>query len=225
MSFHSYQLVFTCSEADLLTMGQGFFPADIGVAVQEMVVMVMPLRIRQVIAQLAVPDRIRLQAQICARLIQRHRIEGRQHADIRQDRRIVLTVAVTVRGYIHDQADMEAGASAADRVGVFRDPAAEDLVGGVVDIGNGMEGACPDAPSASLTDIGINICLVVLTVRDSSTAAFADAAAAASAQIPIHLRRPIVVLMHLARAASSTHTDILERSAKTGTFMPFEMSQ
>lgn len=38
------QLVIPCSKADLLTVGQGLFPADIRIAVQEMIVMVMPVR-------------------------------------------------------------------------------------------------------------------------------------------------------------------------------------
>ena len=50
----------------------------------------------KVLAQLAVRQRLCIQAGVRAGLIQRHRVKGRKDADIRQDGSIVLAVAVAV---------------------------------------------------------------------------------------------------------------------------------
>ena len=91
------QRVFSRPKADLFAVLQGFLPFDVRVAVQDVVVMVVPFRVSQMIPQLAVANRLRLLAQIHAGLIQRNGIKGCQHSDIWKDWSIVLAMAVTVR--------------------------------------------------------------------------------------------------------------------------------
>ena len=69
----------------------------IRIAVEEVVMVVLPVRLREIIAELAVPDRLRLKAEIHARLIKRHWIEAGEHTDIRQNRGIIFSMAVAVR--------------------------------------------------------------------------------------------------------------------------------
>ena len=124
------QFIFPGSKADLLPVNQHFLPVDIGIAVREMIMMMMPVRFGQVVPQLTVPHRCCLLAQVHAGLIQCHRVKGGQHADIGQDRGIIFIMAVTVGRYIHNQADMEAGPVMTDRLGIFGNLAAKTLIGG-----------------------------------------------------------------------------------------------
>ena len=48
-------------------------------------------------------------------------------------------------------------------------------------------------------------------------------AAAAPAQALVHAGRTFVVLVHLARAASAAHAQILDRAAETRLFVPLEV--
>ena len=53
--------------------------------------------------------------------IESHRVEGSEHADVRDNRDIVLRVAVTVWRYVCDKADMEAGTVFDDCIRIFCD--------------------------------------------------------------------------------------------------------
>ncbi len=158
------QFVVPCSKADLLAVGQGLFPADIWIAVQEMIVMVVPVRVCQVISQLAVGNRCCLQTEICAGLVQSYRIERCKHADIWKYRCVIFTVAVAVRRHIHDQADMEVRTSVAECIGVFRDLTAEDFICQAIDIGDCVKCAAADAAPAAFADIGIDLRFTVFSV-------------------------------------------------------------
>ena len=76
------QLVSPGSQTDLFPMGEGFFPADIRVAVFEVVVVVLPARLCQVIRELAVGERFRGEAEICAGLVQRYRGQACKNSDV-----------------------------------------------------------------------------------------------------------------------------------------------
>ena len=185
----------------------------------------MPVRPGQVIAQLAVAEWIRLLAEIDAGLIQGDGVKGGQHADVRQDGGVIFIMAVTVRGYVHDEADMEAGAAMAHRGGVLRDLAAEVLIGGVVDIGDGIEGAGADAAAAALAQVGVDMGFAVLVIEDGVAAALLGTAAAATADGGIHPGGALVMLMHLAGPGAAAHADILAGAAETGGFMALEMGE
>ena len=134
-------------------MSEGLLPADVRVAVLEVVVMVLPAGFRQVVRKLAVGEGIRGEAEIRAGLVQRHRVEGGQHAEIRKDRGVVLPVAVAVGGDVHNQADMEAGFPGTDSGGIFRHLPPEHVGGGAVGCVDGVKGAGADAPAAALAEI------------------------------------------------------------------------
>ena len=84
------QFIAPGSKADLLAMCQGLFPADIRIAVQEIVMMMMPSLFTQIIGQLAVRHRVSFKTCVRTGLIQRYGIEGGKHTDIRQNRCVVL---------------------------------------------------------------------------------------------------------------------------------------
>ena len=58
-------------------------------------------------------------AGIYAGLVKGKRVEGREHADIWQDRDIVFTMAVTVWRNIHNQGNMEVRSAIYDSFGIF----------------------------------------------------------------------------------------------------------
>ena len=91
------QHILAGAHADLLGLIQRGLPLDIGVGILEVVVVAVPAGLCKVLAQLAVRQRLCIQAGIGAGLIQRHRIKGCKDADIRQDGSIVLAVAVVIR--------------------------------------------------------------------------------------------------------------------------------
>lgn len=64
-------------------------PIDVGVTVEEVVMMVVPIRFGQVIRQLAVRHRRCFHAGIGTGLVEGDRVKGSEHADVWQDRRIV----------------------------------------------------------------------------------------------------------------------------------------
>ncbi len=101
-SLHGDQFILPGAEADLYGVLQGFLPGSVRVAVLPYIAVVMEMRIMQMLAQLAVGEGRCLFTEIHAGLIQCHRIKGSQHADVRQDRGVVLAVAVTVRGNVRD---------------------------------------------------------------------------------------------------------------------------
>ena len=91
------QCVFSRPQTDLFTVLQGFFPFDVRVAVQEAVMMMVPIRVSQVISKLAVANRRGFLAKVSACLIQSHGVERCEHPDVGQNGCIILIMAVTVR--------------------------------------------------------------------------------------------------------------------------------
>ena len=94
---HPDQFIFPRPEPDFLCVGQALTPAGIWMNILERIMMMVPVRLFQMVCQLAVRQGICLQAQIRTGLIQRHCVKGGQHAQARQNRRVVLSMAVAVR--------------------------------------------------------------------------------------------------------------------------------
>ena len=95
--FHGDQFIGAAAEADLLGMLERFLPAYVRVAVKEMVVMMVPVRFREVVSELTVADRRGSETSVNAGLIEGNRIKGGEHSDIRKNRSVILRVAVAVR--------------------------------------------------------------------------------------------------------------------------------
>ena len=102
----------------------------------------MKMRGRQMFIQPEIRKWRCLLAQISTDHVQGYRIKGCQHADIGQNRRIILSMAITIGGYIHNKADMEAGTSIKDCLKVLGDFASQDLLCISVVIFNRIERTC-----------------------------------------------------------------------------------
>ena len=74
-SENGVQLIITGSEPYLLTVGKGFLSENIRVVIKEVIVVMMPVGLCEIIPPLAVAYRCRLLAQIGAGLIQRYGIK------------------------------------------------------------------------------------------------------------------------------------------------------
>ena len=144
-SMNRLQRIRAASKANFLRMLQCFPPAHVRIAVHEMISIIVEVRIRKMISQLGIPNRLCLQTQIHTGLVQCNRIKGRQHADIRKNRRIVFSVTIAVRRNIRDQRNMEARPSVTNCLRILRNLAAEDLVGIPIIVGNRIEGTGTDA--------------------------------------------------------------------------------
>lgn len=201
---HRHQFVPARAEADLFSVNEGLLPIYMWVTVQKDVVMVVPIRLRQMIAQLAAFDRHRFLTGVNRRLIAGHRVKGDKDAEIRQDGRVISPATVALRRDIHGHVDVEGGASLTYRLGIFGHLAIEDIVGVPLVVAEGVEGTCPDAAAAALTYLWIDDRLVVL-VANGRGATFRHTAAAAPAFLHIdnHLARR--VLLHLPSPAAAPH--------------------
>ena len=100
--------------------------------------------------------------------VKSHRIEACEHSDIRQDRHVILSVAVTVRRNVDHQIDVEVRASVYDRLGVFGDLHVKLFYCGRVLIEDGVEIAGAKAASASDTLLMGDRRMTVLIKRDGS---------------------------------------------------------
>ena len=94
--FHGDQFIGAAAEANLLGVFECLLPAYVRVAVQEMVVMMVPVRFREVVAELTVADRRGSETRVDTGLIEGNRIKGGKHSDIRKNRSVILRVAVAV---------------------------------------------------------------------------------------------------------------------------------
>ena len=216
------EIIIPGSQADLFPVGKGFTPADIGIAVLEMIMVMLPAGPGQVIGKLAVGHGIRRKTEIRTGLVQCYRIKGGQHAEVRQDRSVIFPVAVAVGGNVHDQADMETGLSAADGGGVFRHFTSQHISGCVEGRMDGIKGAGADTSSAALADILHDKCFAAF-VGDRVGTAFPGAFTAGTAQIRTDDRLAVAVLLHFSGPASAAHAQIFDRTAEAGHFMSLEV--
>ena len=185
---------------------------------------VMPIGLGEVVAELAVADRLRLQRHVDARLVERDGIERGEHADVGQDRRVIFAVTVAVRRDVTRDADVEAWAILTDGLRVLRHAAVED-VGGVPDlVVERVERTRADAAAAALAKLLVDDRLV-LNVGNRVRAAFLRAATTAAAKLLMHADLARRMLLHLARAAAAAHADVLDRAAETRLLVPLEVRE
>ena len=183
---------------------------------------VFPVLLCQMIAELAIADRRHPEARIRTRLVQCDGIERREHADVRQDRRIVLAMAIAIRRNIAYEIDVKARAVLAYRLRVLRHLAVEKIVRIPLLIADRIKAACADAAAAACAYGGVDERLVVL-VADRMGATVLRALAAAAAEFRVHDALARRMLLHLACAASAAHSDVLDRTAEARRLVPLEM--
>ena len=189
-----------------------------------MIVVAVPVRLCQIISQLAVADGLCFLAEIHAGLVQGNRIERGQHTDVRKNRRIIFRMAVAVGGNIRDQADMETGSSVADSLAVFCYFFSQNGICVLRIILNGVKGAGPDTSATALAEIMINIGFSCIIGNGVGTA-LSGTSAAASAVFLDDMGLSGIVLLHLASPASTAHADILQGSSESGGLVSLEMCQ
>ena len=183
-------------------------------------------RLLQIIGKLAVRHRVRRQAGIHARLIQRKRVKRRKHADIRQNRRIILSMAIAVRGNVHDERNMEVRTPIHNRLGVFRHTRIEHLVGVVFIKGDGVKVARAQTTPAADAMRMIDVHLAGRFIEHQTiVGALALAAAASAADLLVDARLAVGMLLGLARTRAAAHADILDRAAEPGRLMSLEVGQ
>lgn len=186
--------------------------------------MMVPIRFGQVIRQLAVGHGSGFHAGIGAGLVECDRVEGSEHADVRQDGRIVFSMAVAVRRNVHDQVDVEARAVLADGLGVFRHLAVQFFIGIPFDGFDGIEGTGADAAAAAFAQVFVDVGDVIF-IGDGVRTAFLSAATAVLALAFVDFRFARRMLFHLAGTAAAAHADILDGTAEARHFVAFKVSQ
>ena len=160
-----------------------------------MVMVIDESRLCHIVAELAVGQRLRLHAHINARLIQRQRIKGSEHADIGQNGRVVLGVAVAVRRNILNQRDMEARAPGHHSLGVFRHAPVQERGRVIADKLDRIVIAGAEAASAAHAVRLIHAHLFGLpVVHEPAVGTGALAETAAAADLLVDLRLPGAVL-------------------------------
>ena len=179
----------------------------------------------QVVRQLAAGQNGHVVAGVGAGLVQRHRVEGGEHAHIGDDGRVVLGVAVAVGGNVHHQIDVEAGPAVHHRLGVFGDAAVQQLAGRVGGAGDGVEVAAAQAAPAAHALVMVDGSLVRPVKGDGPLGAVLGAGVAPAAQLLVHLGLAGGVLLHLARAAAAAHAQVLDGAAEAGGLVPLEVVQ
>lgn len=220
------QFITARAEADLFGVCKAAFPLRFRRAVDEVIVMIHKIGPPQVVRKLAVRHRLGGQAGIRTGLVERHRVKRGEHADIRQDRGVVFTVAVAVGRDVHYQRDVERRPPIDDRLGVFGHAAVELVDGGAVRKGDRIKIACAEAAPAAHAVGGVDGHLARAGIKlQAVVGALALAAAAAAAQRRVDGRLPVGMLVFFAGTGAAAHADVFDGAAKTGNFMPFEVGQ
>ena len=111
-----------------------------------------------------------------------------------------------------------------DSLCIFCHLAVQKLVSAVIRIVDCVKAAGSNTTATAFAFIIINNGFFI-RIRDSITSAFFGTAFAATAQIFINSRFSTLVLFHFTGTTSTAHTDILNCTTKTGSFMTFEMGQ
>ncbi len=187
----------------------------------------MPVRFCQMFSKLAVLDRSCFQTGICAGLIQSNRVEACKHSDIRQDRRIVLAMAVTVRADILYKRYMEARTAVTDCLCILSHfPVREARLHCYSDCIR--RHSCRPLYNVHSPCIYHN--QLRLFYLDRKLHRFRTLSAQRWRQprqrsvIDRRLTTGMWKLLHLSGAASASHTDIFQCTAEARCFMAFEVA-
>ena len=223
-SFDRHQFIAARAHADLLAVLERLFPMDVRVVVEEVVVVMMPVRFREIVRELAVRQRRRLEASVSTGLVECDGVKRGEHALVRQDRRIVLATAVAVRRDVAHDVDVEARAVLYDGLCVLRHLAVEQITSIPLLVADGIVRAGADAAAAALAEVFMDHSLVVL-VGDGIRAALLCALAATAAEFFVDDALARRMLLHLASAAAAAHADVLDGAAKARRLMTLEMRE
>ena len=223
---HLNQVVFPAPQTDLLCMLQAGLPLGFRRRIGEVVVMPVEAGICQVVAELASRQGRGGQTGIHAGLIQGQGIKGSKHADIGQNRSVILPVTVTVRRHIHHQGNMEVGPSVHHCLGVLCHLAVQNGVGIAVVKWDGVKVAGAQTAAAPHTVLLIHVHLFcVLIEYQAVVGTFPHTATAAPAQFLRDEGFSVGVLVCLSGPGAAAHTDILDGSAEAGHLVTLKMGK
>ena len=184
----------------------------------------MPIRLAQVIAQLAAGDGAVPPGRHPHRPGPVQQDQSLRTCRCRAGWAHRFAMAITVGADVLHQTDVEAGTALTNRLCVFRHLAVQHLVGRIIRTGNRVKRASANATATALALIVIDHGLAI-HIRNRVAAAFLGTAAASAAQIMVDLRLAVRVLSHLAGAASAAHADVLDCTAETRRLMALKVSQ
>lgn len=174
--------------------------------------------------QLASVDNRLLIYSIRACHIQSNGIEGSKHSHIGYNGNIIFRMAVTVRGNIHHQADMEMRTAGNHSLAVFGNFAVQDIIAFIPGSAYRIFGTHTDTTSAAHTFLVINGRFSIGNGRRVMGADF-NTASAADTVLLLHIGLSCIVHFHLTGTGTAAHTDVFQRSAETGGFMALEMAE
>ena len=178
------------------------------------------------ISKLTVGHRFSSQAGIYTSLIQCQWVKRCKHTNIWKDRGIIFTVTVTIRGYIHNQRNMEAGTSIQYGFGVFRHFTVQNSIGIVVIKCNGIKVASADTAAASHTMLLIYMHFFCAFIKyQPVVGTFAQTAPTSAAEIVRDMRNTIGVLFRLTGTGATAHTDVFDGAAESCHLVALKMSQ
>ena len=223
-SLHRDELVVPRAESDFLSVRECFFPIHMRIAIEEDVVMLFEFLIREVRTKLAVRNRRRLLTRIGRRLIAGHGVSRDEHADVRQNRRIVFGVAVAVRRNVHRDVDVKRRPVLANCLAILGHLAIEKITRIPLLIRYRVERAGADAATTAFAYIFVDVRLA-LDVRDGIRAALLRAATTATTFLLIDDDLARRMLLHLARTTAAAHADVLYRAAEACHLVTFEMRE
>ena len=218
-SLHGDQFIFTCADAELFGMLQLDLPVRRGRNILEMIMMA-----TVAFAEDAGHQRGHLVDGVRAGLVKSHGIERGEHADVRDDRRVVFRMAVAERRDVHDDADMEMRAAFQHGPGVFRHLLVQRTGHGVVACADGVLRADGDALAAADAFVMIDDGLAGAEILCAMRADF-RAKTAADALLGVYERLAVAMLFHFTRSGAAAHADVLDGAAEARHFMAFEMRQ
>ena len=201
-------------------------PVGDGGGVDEVVAAAAEAGSLQVVVQLAAGDGRHVVAGVGAGLVQGHRVEGSEHAHIRDDGQVVLAVAVTVGGNVDHQIDVEVGPVLHHRLGILGNAAVQLVHRRVVVAADGVKVAVSQAAAAARALVVVDIGGAALTGEgDGVLGADLGAGVALAAEGLVHIGLARSVLLQLARTASAAHAQVLQRAAEAGVLVALEVVQ
>ncbi len=204
-------------------------------ALQMLVIM---LHLGRAVGKLGVRQRLGRQDGVGAGLVDGDRVEAREHADVVDDGRVILGMAVAVGADVHGERDVEARAAVDDGLGVLSDLVVEYVGRGII-VGLdavlvARRNAASAAHAAIVVDSGnVNrtgfavgkLALTRTVKRDGAVRAYLLAGTATYAVGGIDARLASGVLLHLAGTATAAHTQVLHGTAKAGLLMALKVGE
>lgn len=202
-------------------------------ALQMLVVM---LHLGRAVGKLGVRQRLGCHDGIGAGLVDGDRVEAREHADVVDDGRVILGMAVAVGADVHGERDMEAGAILDNGLRILGDLVVEYVGRGVIVGLDAVLVARRNAASAAHAAIVVDgshvnragaavgkLALTRTVKRDGAVRANLLAGTATYAVGSIDARLAGGMLLHLAGTAAASHAQVLHGAAKARLLMTLKV--